>query len=310
MNCSIIIPTYNRRDILVKCLASLFDQTYPSDSYEVILVDDGSTDATDEMVRSLRPTCRFVYLKQENKRQAAATRNVGIKNAIGEIVIFIDSDIISTRELVADHAEYHRRKENLILQGPVIHTADFENPLSQKPRLRDISRAFFCTSNVSVRRKYLLEVGLFDESFKESGWEDHELGYRLRKLGLAVKRVSKRCIVYHYKEEFSLETLPTVKGKAKRMGQNALIFYRKHPTLEVKLSTQVGGLFFIFEKILSCGNWLEKDPGRRLIGFLEKRNWNPLLQVCMAIIDNHYYITGIKEALRWEREGRSEFARL
>ena len=234
---------------------------------------------------------------------------MGIRNASGEIVIFIDSDIFSTPELVADHVEFHRREENLILQGPVIHTSDLKNPMAQKPRLRDISRAFFCTSNVSVRREHLLAVGLFDENFKESGWEDHELGYRLRKLGLGVKRVSKRCIVYHYKEEFSFAALAAVKGKALRMGYNGLIFYRKHPTLEVKLSTQVGRLFFIFDKVLSWGNWLEKDLGRRFIAFLEKRRWTWLLQICLALISNHYYIAGIKEALGWEREGRSGLVR-
>jgi len=300
---SVVIPTYNRRDVLRKCLMALFDQTYPSDCYEVVLVDDGSTDGTEEMVKSLRPTCEFIYLKQENKRQAAATRNLGIRRAAGKIVIFIDSDIISSRELVAGHIEFHRRSENLIVQGPVIHTADLENPSSQRPRLRDISRAFFCTSNVSVGRKHLLEAGLFDESFKESGWEDHELGFRLRKLGLRVKRAARCCIVYHYKEEFSLNSLPSVGSKAKRMGRNALLCYRKHPTLEVKLSTQVGLFFFIFEKIVSCGNWWESKIGRRFISFLERRDLSWLLQICMVVINNHYYVAGIKEALRLEREG-------
>ncbi|GAI03024.1 unnamed protein product, partial [marine sediment metagenome] len=64
---SIIIPTYNRKSILEKCLKALFNQNCPKDKYEIILIDDGSTDDTRTMIESLSPSCKLKYLRNEKR---------------------------------------------------------------------------------------------------------------------------------------------------------------------------------------------------------------------------------------------------
>ncbi|MBO2521851.1 MAG: hypothetical protein CW345_08635 [Firmicutes bacterium] len=195
---SIIIPTYNRRIILEKALRALFHQTIDPQEYEVILIDDGSADGTYEMVQSLNPPYHLQYRRTE-RRGPAAARNLGIELARAELIIFIDSDIVVNDRFVAAHLAAHTA-DNLIGHGPVIHTDNLDNPTSAHFKVTDISRAFFATGNASIKKKHLVEAGLFDESFVEYGWEDLELGIRLRRLGLrAVKVPEDRG--YHYKKE-------------------------------------------------------------------------------------------------------------
>lgn len=84
---SIVIPTYNRADMVVECLESVFTQTYTD--YEVIVVDDGSTDNTEEILKPYH--ARIKYIRHENKGNAAA-RNSGLDIAKGELIAFLDSD--------------------------------------------------------------------------------------------------------------------------------------------------------------------------------------------------------------------------
>ena len=94
---SVIIPTYNRKDILRESLTSLFNQTLSSEKYEIIVIDDGSIDETGDMVKELIPKSPVIlkYFRQENKGPASA-RNLGILNAQGKIILFIFN---STSEL-------------------------------------------------------------------------------------------------------------------------------------------------------------------------------------------------------------------
>src|SRR5690606_11622902 len=102
----------------------------------------------------------------------------------GELIIFLDSDIVVEEGFIEAHASAHEGLRDRIGHGPVIHTDDLENPTAAKYKLTDVSRAFFATGNASIRREHLLRAGLFDERFREYGWEDLELGLRLKRLGL------------------------------------------------------------------------------------------------------------------------------
>ncbi|MCD6257645.1 glycosyltransferase [Candidatus Aerophobetes bacterium] len=296
MDVSIVIPTYNRKKVLKRCLELLFAQNYPKDKYEIILVDDGSTDGTDKMVASLNPPCKFTYLYQERKGPHIA-RNLGITHAEGEIVIFIDSDILCPPDLISEHIKYHNRFKDVIVSGPETRTSDLYDKFQdiEKRKFKkfwDLSGPSFITSNLSVKRKYLIRIGGFDEEFEGMGWHDWDLGLRLTKLGLIPKR-NLNAIVYHYKEKRELTTLSELIQKRIQRGKNAVLYYKKHPSLKIKLGIRVHHL--IKDKLLW---WLDSSLGDKITNWAIKNNEKFLLNLLIQWKLDKAYARGLREGMK------------
>ena len=105
---SVIVPTYNRLHILRRCLAALEAQTLPSTHFEVIVIDDGSSDATQEQMSQYRPPFLFHYLRQRNSGTGAARRN-GLAHASGEYLLLMNDDTICDRDLLKQHLQVQRK---------------------------------------------------------------------------------------------------------------------------------------------------------------------------------------------------------
>ena len=99
---SIVIPTFNRKPILEKCLVALENQVLdsPVDGYEVIVVDDGSTDGTPAWINSQSNRFAHVRLVEQEHGGPAQGRNRGVDHSIGEVIIFIDSDLVVTKSFI------------------------------------------------------------------------------------------------------------------------------------------------------------------------------------------------------------------
>ena len=119
MNTSIIIPTYNRLSFLRKTLHSLTHLTYPEDNYEVIVVDDGSNDGTDEFLKSASFPYQFRFFGHAENRFASAARNTGIQNAIGDIIVFLDDDMQVVPEFLDEHVRCHTKNRNTAVVGNI-----------------------------------------------------------------------------------------------------------------------------------------------------------------------------------------------
>lgn len=293
---SVIIPTYNRRRILQKALLALGEQTYPANLYEVVVVDDGSTDGTGEMVNSLQVPYSLVYLKQERGGPAKA-RNRAIEAASGELCIFIDSDIVVVSEFIEAHVMAHRRRPKVVANGPVIHTSDIDNPSSAQMKITDVSRAFFATGNTSVEKRYLVEAGMFDEDFIEYGWEDLELGHRLKKLGLKAVKVPE-AKGFHYKPKLRLEDLPYHRQRERERAHTAHVFYRKHPSFKVRVQLEMVGLAFALDRLIMLGGWQDWAVTMRLLHWLEEKGWHWALRFLVRLITHHEYMEGLREGDR------------
>lgn len=256
MDISIQICTYNRKDILKKCLQALCGLNYSKEKFELILVDDGSEDGTSELIKSLKLSINYNYIYQPNQGLAIA-RNQGIKAAQGQYILFIDDDIIADSELLNEHLCYHKKYKKSVVKGWVNHVEDLEN--IQKPHftLADFSTAFFWTSNVSVEKKYLIQAGLFNESFREYGWEDLELGLRLKKIGLT-SRFNKKAVVYHYKKRWNKEELAKMIKISQSKARTAFIFLKINPRWRVKFATGLYPLRLFFNDLASFWGILEK----------------------------------------------------
>ncbi|MFY9979787.1 MAG: glycosyltransferase [Candidatus Sulfotelmatobacter sp.] len=210
---SVVIPTYNRRDVLAKALEAYRVQSAPHMIRELIVVDDGSTDDTESLVREYAGKVPFQvrYLRQANKGPAAA-RNYGIREVQSELVLFTDSDIIPGKNLVREHLGWHNRnlQTNAAVLGYVtwsaeVHPTPFmrwygEHGIFAYELLRGRDKAdfrFFYSCNLSLKAEYLRMCGQFDEDFKSAAYEDLELGYRLNKKGLELF-YNAGAIAYHH----------------------------------------------------------------------------------------------------------------
>ncbi len=188
MRATIQLCTYNRAALLGRVLDACFEQQQlPFDAYEVVLVNDGSgrRDAgRDRTPARGRATCALTVISQQANAGLARARNVGIGRARGERIIFIDDDVLPTPVFVEEHLRSHEWAPDAVVRGAVINTESFDNlpPPIWSPA--NYSANYFWTSNVSVARATLDAVGgFFEESFTEYGWEDIELGLRLREAG-------------------------------------------------------------------------------------------------------------------------------
>lgn len=284
--------------ILEKALKALGHQTLPAEEYEVVLIDDGSTDGTDNMVAGLTVPYPLTYRYQKQQGPAAA-RNHGIQLAKGDLIIFIDSDIVVTETFLAAHYAIHTDK-NRIGHGPVIHTDNLDDPTSATFKVTDISRAFFATGNVSIRKQHLIDAGLFDEDFVEYGWEDLELGIRLRNRGLQATDVPDAA-GYHYKKRLELDDLPKWCQRERERGHTAVIFYRKVPTFRVRMMTLITPVAFWLDRLLTLGNWPSKPGTTRFLHNLESRGRHRLLRFFVRIMTYHAYMEGLRESL--EKQG-------
>ncbi|MBM4140170.1 MAG: glycosyltransferase family 2 protein [Nitrospira sp.] len=112
---SVIIPAYDNAPFIKFALESLFQQTYPQEKIEIIVIDDGSTDNTNEILNEYRK--KIIYVHQENKGVASA-RNRGMSLAKGEVIIFLDADDMWHEEKIQKVIDKFRDKQNI---GMVYH---------------------------------------------------------------------------------------------------------------------------------------------------------------------------------------------
>lgn len=254
------------------------------DQFEVIVVNDGSIDTTASVVQAFASNDHQVsvrYLEKKNEGQGIA-RNVGVREAKGDIIVFIGDDILVEPDFVAKHLAFHLAHPEIsagllgfiewdprmpktplytfMTNGSLIfgryggHQFAFEK-LEGKT---EASYDFFYTSNISLKKELLLKYP-FDESFLKYGWEDIELGYRLMKDAKFHLFYDKSIVGYHFH-------LIDEEGLRKRMyaiGKAAVLFDRKYPEL--------GKVPKLFKK---CIFWLISippiiwifDKGRGLFG--------------------------------------------
>mgnify|MGYP001793403948 FL=1 len=314
MFCSIVIPTYNRRPILEKCLTALESQALPQgaliENYEVILVDDGSTDDTISWLKASESRLCHVKLFERNHQGPAAARNFGVEVAKGDLIIFIDSDLVVTDSFLAEHsAALEKGYEELgsdrcFTYGRVVNTANFDDPWSEPFKVTDKSRAYFATGNVAIARHWLEEAGLFDLQFQLYGWEDLELGVRLKKFDLRLIPAPK-AVGYHWHPAFSLEQVPKLIQQEIERGKMGVVFYKKHPTFDVKLMIQMTWIHRVLWGVLSLGGWLNEKTLGPLLQWLIDRNRPQLALEIARIFLNWYNVKAVHAAYREDRLANS-----
>ena len=229
MKFSVVIATKDRAALLDGALASLRAQENAPE-YELVVVDNGSSDATPAVAR--KHGASYAFVAEPNRGKA---RNAGIARATGDAIVFVDDDVVTPPHFVAAHAKAHRDEIfPLAVSGPILNVPDASHR-PEPARPANFSRAFFVTCNVSVRTASLRAVGGFDEDFDLYGWEDTELGARLRAHGVR-RAFAWDAYLWHIKPP-TPESLEDALGKAIEKARMAARFVRKMPTARIKLAT-------------------------------------------------------------------------
>ncbi len=193
---SVVLPTHGRRASLLRVLTALADQKDAVGAFEVIVVCDGDIDGSADACARLASTLPYsLRIHEQLNAGPAQARNHGIRAAIGELIIFLDDDVLPDPFLIATHLAAHASQTRLASIGPLLHPTDETLSLWGAWEQRMLSRQYaameagkwqatyrqFYTGNAAVRKRDILAVGGFDPSFKRA--EDIELALRLHEHG-------------------------------------------------------------------------------------------------------------------------------
>ena len=237
---SVVIPTYNRMDTLPEVLDALDAQEGAPD-FEVLVVDDGSTDGTWDFLESRPSKVPTIKLRQENAGPARA-RNWGVEQASGDRVAFLGDDTVPERGWLRAHAEAAEQAGEHPLLAVIGYTA-WHPRMRLTPFLRyineyglqfgyalidepdDVPFNFFYTSNLSLPRRALVDEP-FDLGFPYPAWEDIEVSYRLKKKGLRLLYRSAARVMHDHPTD-----LHRFMGRQEKAGYSAVVFHQLHPEL-------------------------------------------------------------------------------
>jgi len=251
---TVTIVTRNRAWVLGHCLRTLTDQSLDPARYEIVVVDDGSTDETTAVITAAQrqAKCQMRSFRFPDHRGLSVVRNRSIREARGDLIVFVDSDGLVPRSFLAAHLAAHREtRGDIVCRGPIISIESLDHPFDARGSLLDLNTSFFDTNNASVRREHLLSAGLFDERLGD--WEGLEMGVRLRRLGL--RRVYRRdARLYHHQPPGAADRLAEMLNFQAERARSARRFFTLHPTLEVRLITSQTVLHYALNTLQrGCG---------------------------------------------------------
>jgi glycosyltransferase involved in cell wall biosynthesis len=230
---SVVVPAYNAEATIDLCLQALARQTMLQERYEVIVVDDGSTDDTCARVRA-HPAVRLLV---QSHAGPAAARNLGVQHARGEIVLFTDADCepavdwiermvapFADKGIVGVKGAYRTRQRERVAR---FVQAEYETRYDHMARrmAREASIDFVDTYAAGYRRDVLMASGGFDTAFPGASVEDQELSFRLAKQGGRMVFVPS-AVVYHWGHA---RTVRSYARKKFRIGYWKVAVLKRHP---------------------------------------------------------------------------------
>lgn len=223
---SVVVPVLNREAVIGRCLASILNGSYPEARREIVVVDNGSTDRTRELVRGYP-----VRLVVEPGPGPSPARNRGIEESRGEVVAFTDSDCyVSTgwlEGLIGGLQDGASAVTAEVVPYPPSTPAEHYTA-RRKPSVvgwqQSMPAPWFCFLNTAVRREVFDEVGLFDPGFEGAGCEDIDFAWRFFDAGLRLQRLHEPLVFHHQRA-----TAGGLFRQQMRNGRGWVLLARRYP---------------------------------------------------------------------------------
>lgn len=198
---SVVVPTYNRSQKLLKCLEALLLQSYTN--IEIIVADDNSADETVAVVSELlRRDRRIRLVRNPVNGGASAARNLAIREAHGELIFFTDDDVLVPRDWIEAGLRAFSGNDCVGVEGRIVYVSDTYRPRYSDRVVGNGSSGQYMTANMAYRKDVIIQAGLFDESFRVM--HDRDLALRVLKYGRIA--FSKEFTVSHMLERLTLKS--------------------------------------------------------------------------------------------------------
>jgi glycosyltransferase involved in cell wall biosynthesis len=229
---SIIIPLYNKASSLTKVLDALEKQTVDSTFFEVVIVDDGSTDNISEIMHSLSLSSDIKYVYQENQG-ASVARNHGVSLTEGAILFFLDADITLNKNVLNTHLQIHGVADRLLVATrilPAIQNAGslgdefFQQNFDFGTEARSLHWRDIKTQALSVKKNHFFEIGPFDENLRRG--QDIEFGYRAVQKGFEIRYCPQAVGIHNHQLDMRARC-----EMEKRNQRYLVAFFQKYPEL-------------------------------------------------------------------------------
>lgn len=242
---SVIIPSRNRCDTLKRVLEALEGQSFPKSRFEVIVIDDGSTDETSDFLNEfINQTELNVKVLQGTGESAGAARNIGLGNSVGRRIIFLDSDTIPKNDVLVQHMIWHDHFGEYSCICGAVSMSDELDDLEQsrihetktKYDVQQISEMVwqdYRTANTSLSRELCMMTGGFDPELPAA--EDTEFASRLNTLGVRFLFINDIEVVHHHPMNYD-----GFFEKGDIYGQAVARWYAKAPELRPVLTSRYG----------------------------------------------------------------------
>ncbi len=229
---SVVVPTYNRSDLLQKCLQNLVNQSFDKNEYEIIVVSDGPDETTKLKVAEYEGSLAAVlYYSLPQKRGPAAARNLGWRSAKGILITFTDDDCLPDENWLKEIWDFYNQEAHI---AHIAYTGKVIVPISKHPTDFELNTskleiAEFVTANCICTKETLIKVEGFDERFKAAWREDSDLHFKLLEHNIPIYKNENAIVVHPVRK-----TVWGISIKEQKKSLYNALLYKKHPHLYCK----------------------------------------------------------------------------
>lgn len=295
MRVSIIIPAYNAVHTLMTCLKCVMQLDYPRNDLDIIVINDGSTDGTLEILLQLTLPNNFKFYTHPVNRGLAAARNTGIQHARGDILVFLDADMEIQSDFIREHLKFYQREQvvgvfsgidpapNCVYDKYQRYLYESRRGALKYPATEPLPYHVFLFGCTSAKKSAVDLVGLFDENITHYGGEDTDYAYRFWQAfpqGLYYAPTVR--VVHHHCRSIG-QALQNIES----FGKNVIPYLiKKNPDLE-NLFGYIGKKYLSSDRHYfrnTIGSLIGSNPVRHFLYFLYRITPYPISNLLVRML--------------------------